>query len=292
LLYLNPQPEFEELKRHYPAEDYYAYKSGSEPTNIVNNEKLTFWRAIRNGILNPWSKILPFLQNEIERELAYLGPVHEGMRVLDIGCGVGDGLSIYRDRGASTYGVEIDSKACEEGRIKGHHIFCGQLFEAGFENEFFDIVRFHQSLEHMFSPRRILSEVYRILKREGRVWISLPNHDSIHSRLFGRWFYAIESPRHLFGFTPSTIAHLLAQTGFQIEHLHTYSLPGGICYSLEHWLNDHFRRKRPFFYGQVRVKWWYITSEPVLFFPRMIGDLFDKGEMLLICGRKHKTNTV
>lgn len=286
LFYLNPQPEFGELQHHYPTEDYYAYRSGIGPTNIVDNEKLALWRTIRKGVLKPWSKILPFLQSEMERELGYLSPIHEGMRVLDVGCGVGDGLSFYRDRGASTYGVDIDSKACEEGKKKGHHIFCGQLFEAGFENEFFDVILFHQSLEHMFSPKKILLEAYRILKRKGRVWISLPNHGGLHSKLFGRWFYAIESPRHLFGFTPSTVALLLAQTGFQIEHLYTYSLPGGICYSFEYWLNDHFRRKRPFFYGHVRVKWWYIVAEPILFFPRLMTDIFKLGEIIVVCGRK------
>lgn len=286
LLYLNPQPEFGELQCHYPTEDYYAYRNGREPTNIVNNEKLALWRTIRNSLLKPWSKILPFLQNEIEKELAYLGPVYDGMRVLDVGCGVGDGLSFYRERGASTYGVEIDPKACEEGRNKGHRIFCGQIFDAGFENEFFDVIRFHQSLEHMFSPKRNLIEAYRILKHGGKVWISLPNHDSFHSRVFGRWFYAIESPRHLFGFTSSTVVHLLMQTGFQMEHLHTYSLPGGICYSLEYWLNDHFKRKSLFFYGQVRVKWWYIAAEPILFIPRMIADVLKKGEILVAVGYK------
>lgn len=286
LLYLNPQPDFEELQRHYPTEDYYAYRGGRDPTNIVDNEKLALWRTIRNGILKPWSKIIPHLQNEMERELAYLSPIHYGMKILDVGCGVGDGLSFYRDRGASTYGVEINPKACEEGRNKGHHIFCGQLFDAGFEGEFFEVIRFHQSLEHMLSPKKILLEAYRILRRGGRVWISLPNHDGIHANLFGRWFYAIESPRHLFGFTSSAMARLLKQTGFQMEYFYTYSLPGGICYSFEYWLNDHFRRTNPFFYGQVRVKWWYIAAEPVFFFPRIIADLFNMGEMLTVCGYK------
>jgi SAM-dependent methyltransferase len=286
LLYLNPQPEFEELQRHYPTEDYYAYRSGREPTNIVDNEKLALWRTIRDGILKPWSKLLPPLQNSMERELAYLGPIHCGMKILDVGCGVGDGLSFYRERGASTYGVEINPKACEEGRNKGHHIFCGQLFDAGFESEFFDVIRFHQSLEHMFSPKRILLEAYRILKSNGRVWISLPNHDGIHARLFGKWFYAIESPRHLFGFTPSTMARLLTQTGFQMEHLHTHSLPGGPCFSFEYFLNDHINRSKPFYYGQIRVKWWYIAAEPLFFFPRLLVNLFNFGEILVISGRK------
>jgi SAM-dependent methyltransferase len=283
---LNPQPESEELRRHYPAEEYYAYQSGIEPTNIVDNEKLTLWRAIRNGILKPWSRILRTLQTELEGEVAYLGPIHSGTKVLDVGCGVGDGLSFYQEQGASTYGVEINPKACEEGRRKGHHIFCGQLYEAGFEDAFFDIIRFKQSLEHMSSPKRILLEAYRILKPKGRVWISLPNHDGIHARLFGKWFYAIESPRHLFGFAPSTMTRLLTQTGFQVDHLYTYSLPGGVCYSFEYWLNDHFVRTTPFFFSRVRVKWWYIAAEPVFFIPRIMTDSFNKGEILVACARK------
>jgi SAM-dependent methyltransferase len=232
LLYLNPQPGLQELQRHDPADSYYACRSEKEQVNIVDSQKLVRWRTIRNGIFKPLGRIFPIFQSEMERELAYLGPVYSGMNVLDVGCGVGDGLSFYRDRGASTCGVEISPKACEEGRNKGHHIFCGQLIEAGFENEFFDLVRFNHSLEHMTSSQSILIETNRILKRRGEVWISVPNHSGIQARLFGRWFYAIESPRHLFGFTPTTVGRLPTQAEFQVEHLHTYSPTGGYVSAL------------------------------------------------------------
>jgi SAM-dependent methyltransferase len=286
LLYLNPQPEAEELRHHYPTECYYAYRSGKNATSILNSSKLNLFRAIRAVFIWLLSRILPSLRSEMEKEMAYLGPIHSGMRVLDVGCGSGDSLSFYLERGASTFGVEINAQACEEGRGKGHQIFCGQLTEAEFQEKFFDIVRFHHSLEHVFSPRHALLETRRILKRGGKVWISVPNHQSLQAKLFGKWFYAIESPRHLFGFTPSTMMRLLTQTGFQVEHLHTHSLPGGPCFSLEYWLNDHFRRSRPFYYGQIQVKWWYIAAEPLFFFPRIIANLFKKGEILIVCGRK------
>jgi SAM-dependent methyltransferase len=286
LLFLNPQPEAEELQRHYPTEGYYAYRSGEKATSIVNREKLNLFRAIRTALVWPLSTILPSLRSEIGKEMAYLGPVHSGIRVLDVGCGSGDILSFYRERGASTFGVEINTQACEEGRKKGHKMFCGELSEAGFEDEFFDIVLFHQSLEHVFSPRFTLLEAQRILKRGGKVWISIPNHNSVQARLFGKWFYAIESPRHLFGFTPTTAVLLLIQTRFQVEHLHTYSLPGGPCFSFEYFLNDRFNRRNPFYYGQIRVKWWYIVAEPLFFFPRLLANLFHLGEILVISGRK------
>jgi predicted SAM-dependent methyltransferase len=126
-------------------------------------------------------------------------------------------------------------------------MFCGQLSEGKFEDEFFDIVRFHQSLEHMFSPVYTLLETHRILKRGGKVWISIPNHHSIQAKLFGKWFYAIESPRHFFCFEPRTIIRLLTKTGFYVEHLYTHSLAGGPCFSFEYWLNDHLERAEPFY---------------------------------------------
>lgn len=286
LLYLNPQPEAEELQRHYPTEHYYAYRSGKEATSIVDSEKLNMFRALRSVLIWPLSRILPPLRSEMEKEMAYLGPIHSGMRVLDVGCGSGEILSYYLEGGANTFGVEINAQACKEGRKKGHRMFCGELSKAGFEGGFFDIVLFHQSLEHVFSPRLTLLEVQRILKRGGKVWISVPNHNGIQARLFGRWFYAIESPRHLFGFTPTTAVLLLTQAGFQVDHLHTYSLPGGPCFSFEYFLNDHLNRPDPFYYGQIRVKWWYIVAEPLFFFPRLLVNLFNLGEILVISGRK------
>lgn len=286
LLFLNPQPEAEELQRHYPTECYYAYRSGKDATNIVESEKLNLFRTIRAGLIGPLSRILPPLRSEMKKEMNHLGPIHYGMRVLDVGCGSGDSLSFYRERGASTFGVEINAQACEEGRKKGHKMFCGELSEARFEEEFFDIVLFHHSLEHIFSPRLTLLEANRILKRGGKVWISVPNHRGVQAGLFGRWFYAIESPRHLFGFTPTTAVRLLTQTGFQLEHIHTHSLPGGPCFSLEYFLNDHFSRPNPFYYDRIRIKWWYIVAEPLFFFPRLLINLFNFGEILVFSGRK------
>jgi SAM-dependent methyltransferase len=286
LLYLNPQPEAQDLKRHYPTESYYSYTAGQEESNIIDSGKLDLLRTLRERIVKALSRLLPTLRSELEKELTFLGPIHSGMRVLDIGCGVGDSLSFYKEKGADTYGVEINTEACEQGRKKGHKMFCGQLSEAKFADGFFDIVRFHHSLEHIFSPTSALKETHRILKRGGRVWICVPNHHSLQAKIFGEWFYAIESPRHLFGFSPKNIIRLLNKTGFRTEHLHTHSLPGGPCFSLEYWLNDHFKRAEPFYYGKIKVKWWYIAAEPLLFLPRLLVNLFRFGEILVVCGSK------
>ena len=285
LLYLNPQPDAVELRNHYETGNYDVHRKEGIAANIAGNEKLNFWRMMRKALLKPMTRLFPALKEEIEKELTLLGPFGSGTRVLDVGCGLSDALSVYRQKGAITYGVDINDQVCEEGTKDGHRMFCGQLPEAGFENEFFDIIRFQQSLEHTPSPRRMLLEARRILKRGGRVWVSVPNHESAQARLFGRWFYAIESPRHLFGFTPRTITRLLVETGLQPEHFHTYSMPGGVCFSFEYWLNDHFPRHERFYYGRIKAKWWYILAEVLLFFPGILANSFDFGEYMVVCGR-------
>jgi SAM-dependent methyltransferase len=285
LLYLNPQPEFKELEPYYPEEGYDVYERAGIAGNIVDNEKLNFWRGAREILRRPMKRMIPSLREEIERELHWLGPLRSGIRVLDVGCGLSDALSVYREKGAMTYGLDINARVCEEGTKRGHRMFCGQLPEAGFESRFFDVIRFQQSLEHMFSPRDTLLEARRILKHDGRVWLSVPNHQSIQAKIFGRWFYTIDSPRHLFGFTPQTITRLLNETGFKTDHFHTYSMPGGFSFSMEYWLNDHFRRAEPFYYGQIKVKWWYIVTEALLFFPGIIMNSFDLGEYIAVGGR-------
>lgn len=286
LLYLNPQLEAKDLGRHYPNDSYYSYTSELEKNRIVESRKLNTLRAIRGLILKALSRVIPALRSETEKELSCLGPISPGMHILDIGCGTGEALSFYQVKGASTYGVEINAQACEQGKKGGHNMFCGQLAEAKFKDGYFDIVRLSQSLEHIFSPTSTLLEIHRILKNNGKVWISVPNHNSLQAKLFGEWFYAIDSPRHLFGFTRRTMIRMLVKTGFQPEQTYTYSLPGGPCFSLEFWINDHFKRADPFYYGRIEIKLWYIAAEFLLFLPRLLVNLFGSGEILVACGRK------
>ncbi len=286
LLYLNPQPEAEDLKKHYPPDNYYAYSDADDRQDITTDTRLGGLRSLRASVEKLLSTVFPALTNELELEFTWTNPAKEGGRILDVGCGAGDKLSFYRGKGFTTFGVEIDPTASEKARRKGHEVFCGNVEEAGFPGEYFDIVTFPQSLEHLLSPRRALMEAGRILKPGGRIYVSVPNLGGIQARIFRDWFYAIDSPRHLFCFTRGTIAKLLASAGFSVDHYLTTSIPGGVSFSLEYWLNDAFSRQAPFYYGQMKLKWWYVLMEPLLFGPRIIVDLLRLGSCILISGHR------
>ena len=100
-------------------------------------------------------------------------------RVLDVGCGAGQGLNfIKRDLNiGEAYGIDISSDALgkvDELSIKG---ICLDLDNDyfPFKDEFFDLVLSIEVIEHLYNPDLYLSEIYRVLKPNGIFIISTPN---------------------------------------------------------------------------------------------------------------------
>ena len=76
----------------------------------------------------------------------------------------------------------------------------------------------------------MLENVHRILKPNGRVWISCPNSQSWLRRVFGRSWINWHVPFHLFHFSGKTLAQLLERSGFEITELK--------CATPSHWMSS------------------------------------------------------
>lgn len=100
-----------------------------------------------------------------------------------------------------------------------------------FDSNFFDLVVISEVMEHlMFDPMHVIAEANRVLKREGRIFISTPNSSSLHSL---RLMYIGLSPsrdpyyranpynRHNRELTYREVREMLRQGGFHVEYLKT-----------------------------------------------------------------------
>jgi hypothetical protein len=110
---------------------------------------------------SPWRKFvlreyLGYQKNSSGNVLKYLGALflsrftsgnllqfHNEGRILDVGCNNGLYLHLLKNLGWQTWGVDVDKNACGFGKELGIDIFCGNLEDAGFSGEFFDVVRFN-----------------------------------------------------------------------------------------------------------------------------------------------------
>ena len=199
LVCINPQPTPEEIKKYYSRN----YRPHQNKNSLKSNK---FFLSLKN-----------FLKKEKKREILK----EEKKIFLDFGCGSGEQLERIRNKHPSweLYGLDIYKEPCERTREKGFKVFCGEISKLNLKENFFDIVNMKHTIEHLHDPKKTLLFINKILKPKGDLIITTPNFDSVASKLFRKYWYALDTPRHLYLFTPSTIAKLLELTGFEIKKI-------------------------------------------------------------------------
>lgn len=202
---------------YYP-QDYYS--SGIE-NNFVNQALGLFGKA---GIGFKESEILKNLK---PRKLVKL-------RILDVGCGSGDFLANINSRVFEKYGVEVNPDGYEKCRQRNLKVFNGELKEAGFKAEYFDVITMWHVLEHVDKPGDLLMEARRILKNGGVLMIAAPNTDSLGFRLGLQDWFHLDSPRHLILYNRGNLGVLLEKTGFKVRNFKkiAYDFPLDLFWSL------------------------------------------------------------
>ena len=193
LVYQNPRPVFEDLRKRYGG-NYFEYE-------ITNQEN--FFHLMELGL------------RDIRFDTLFEGREGESS-FLDIGCATGLLLNYIQKMGWNTKGVEICRESAEYAiREFGVDVFVGSLHEAQFPDQCFDVIHFSHLIEHVPDPKGLLIEVKRILKPGGHVILTTPNADGFQSRLAGKsWRSAISD--HLYLFTKKSMHLLLSQTGYRI----------------------------------------------------------------------------
>jgi len=207
LIFLNPQPEEIELRRYYPP-DYGPHQKNSQ--------------SFKYGFFSKFfSKVYKlFKSGERPAKANTVSGAGETVKVyLDFGCGSGQALVRVRDQHKNwdLYGFDNNETACARARELGFKIYCGDILKAELPDNFFDIINMSHVIEHLPDPTAALTKISRLLKDGGTIIISTPNYDSMAAKIFGRFWYALDTPRHLFIFSSATLSALLEKTGFMVE---------------------------------------------------------------------------
>jgi 2-polyprenyl-3-methyl-5-hydroxy-6-metoxy-1,4-benzoquinol methylase len=145
-------------------------------------------------------------------------------RLLDVGCATGDFLVVMAAAGWEVAGCDFSTRAVEQARrrvapYQTPHVVHGSLEAAAFPDEAFDIVTLWHSIEHLPDPLGTLQEVQRILRPDGLLVIQTPAWLSLESQLWKGYWSGLDLPRHLYVFSPQTLAATLVRAGFAIERM-------------------------------------------------------------------------
>lgn len=194
MLITHPQPDIENLASYYESDDYISHTDGKRSLF----EKA--YHFVKSIALKNKLKLINSLQ-------------HEKGKLLDIGAGTGEFLSIAKENGWQAIGIEPSEKARNIAIKKGVE-FSENLEK--FEDQSFDVITMWHVLEHVPNLDEQIKELKRLLKPDGTILIAVPNFNSFDAKHYGAFWAAYDVPRHLWHFSKTAIKKLFADKGMTL----------------------------------------------------------------------------
>jgi 2-polyprenyl-3-methyl-5-hydroxy-6-metoxy-1,4-benzoquinol methylase len=193
----SPRPEDVLLPSYYNSEEYISH-SGKTSGGIGS-----LYKVARKFSL-AWKKSL----------------VHKfksGSTILDFGCGTGEFLSALKQDGWTIDGVEPSPAA----RLKATHLTGTVIAEslANVSEKKFDIITAWHVLEHVPDIIETIHQLKSALKKDGVIFIAVPNYQSADSVQYKNYWAGYDVPRHLWHFSKKSMTQLLHLQGFKLVEI-------------------------------------------------------------------------
>ena len=193
MLITHPQPSLEKLPSYYESVDYISHTDGK--------------RSL-------FEKMYQFVKGiALKNKLKLINSQSEKGRILDIGAGVGDFLSVAKKDGWETIGIEPSEKA-KTIAIKKGVSFVESIVEL--ENNSFDVITMWHVLEHVPDLENQIAELKRLLKPNGTILIAVPNFNSFDANYYGNFWAAFDVPIHLWHFSKTAVEKLFSKEDLKL----------------------------------------------------------------------------
>lgn len=179
----------------------------------------------------------------------FIRSLPHGKRYLDVACGEGVLVEYYSKDGYDIKGVDLN--------YESEYVTRGNVTALEFNAESFDVAFFLDALEHIpfTDQNQALSELFRVLKPGGRLFLSVPNMAHLNSR-FGMFFRGqldrTDSELNHVGERPlAENVALIREAGFKIQRIFGITLTVPYVY------------RRVICAKPARYKWLHDAFEPV-----------------------------
>lgn len=132
---------------------------------------------------------------------------HKG-NILEIGAGTGAFANAMTIKGWNVTALEPD----EASRRKALDNYNIQLLPidklSSLPEQHFDVIALWHVLEHVHDLSGYMDSFTKLLKKNGRLIIAVPNHKSFDAQFYKQFWAAYDVPRHLYHFSPAAMETL------------------------------------------------------------------------------------
>jgi SAM-dependent methyltransferase len=137
-----------------------------------------------------------------------------GPRLLDIGFGRGYMLQMAQAYGFEVHGVDGSPMAVERVRPQfGRRVAHGVIGVDPIPWDSLDVVVMSHVLEHLASPAEAIAEVVSRMNRGGLLYLVVPDIESAHFKIFGKYWDVISPLAHLQYWSQSSLTGVLERSG-------------------------------------------------------------------------------
>ncbi|UCC95072.1 MAG: class I SAM-dependent methyltransferase [Candidatus Omnitrophota bacterium] len=199
LVYVNPILNKEEYEKLWSAED--SWESVLEAQDQIKMQTLE-------------------AQYSLDIATLYVAKKKD-ISICDVGCGPGTLLGEAKRRGYSVFGIEPNTRCHKHLAAKGIE-YTAEFFPLSKNiGKQFDCIFLLNTLEHLRQPLKIVSEVAKLLKPSGIIYISVPCIDALVNRIMHEKAGVFAGHSHIQFFSIKTLSALLEKTGFEVLEYET-----------------------------------------------------------------------
>jgi len=191
-------PDASSISPYYRSEDYISHTDQTK--GLIG----TLYKKVR-------SKTLTHKRRLIEKVTG----LKKG-NFLDIGSGTGAFVNEMKKSGWQVRGIEPD---------EGARSLAKKLYGIELDNEkklfqitehSLDAITLWHVLEHVHDLQSYVQQLKLLLKKNGKLFIAVPNYTSLDSSVYKEFWAAYDVPRHLYHFSPLSMQCLMEKNGMKI----------------------------------------------------------------------------
>lgn len=201
ILETRPKPSHKALSAYYKSNQYISHKTTGR--NVFD-----------------WAYFL-VRKFTLKRKIALISSFSFKQKtLLDFGAGVGSFVRAAHKAGWKSIGIErsFDARKAANKLLKDSVFADDYITKLKPQSQ--SVITLWHVLEHLPKPKSKIKEFNRLLKKDGRLIIAVPNYKSYDAEYFNVFWAAYDVPRHLWHFSPQSIIQLFSELGFELESSH------------------------------------------------------------------------
>lgn len=188
------------------------------------------------GLIERWTQFTYARRAKTILKLAQSNnQIEPPLTVLDIGCGRAHLLKALAEKGCNCVGVERSEFPPKSEN--GVTIFNQDFLQIDFEQQKFDVIIIWHVLEHLLTPSQTIKKISQLLKPKGILMLAVPNFGSFQAKIFNKYWFHLDLPRHTYHFTHASLKGLLDKNNLAITNSNTWTLDQSIFGFIQSCLN-------------------------------------------------------